>query len=206
MSTQLSNFRYFFLARIYDAALLWFYQPLVRRLVEAVNAEPGDQVLEVGVGTGISLPYYAPRKRVTAIDCSLPMLKLARKKAAEYPAVQVELQHAAGEDFQHEAGRFEHVVFCNSLSVVENPGALLSAYYASLRPGGHIYLLNHFTPERGPLRQLDRLLTPAGKLLGFKSFFPLSPLLAPDATVQIGPGRAGYWRIVHIQKPLLPTC
>ncbi|MBH8568036.1 class I SAM-dependent methyltransferase [Microvirga sp. STS02] len=206
MSTQLSNFRYFFLARIYDAALLWFYQPLVRRLVAAVNAEAGDNVLEVGVGTGISLPYYDPRKQVTAIDCSLPMLQRARKKAAEHPEVQVDLQHAAGEDFQHEAGRFEHVVFCNSLSVVESPGQLLNAYYASLRPGGHIYLLNHFTPERGPLRQLDRLLTPAGKLLGFKSFFPLSPLLAPDATVKIRHGRAGYWRIVHIQKPLSPPC
>lgn len=206
MSTQLSNFRYFFLARIYDAALRWFYQPLVRRLVEAVNAEPGDEVLEVGVGTGISLPYYAPHKRVTAIDCSLPMLQRARRKAAAHPEIQVDLRHAAGEDFQHAAGQFAHVVFCNSLSVVEQPGSLLGAYYASLRPGGSIYLLNHFTPEHGPLRYLDRLLTPAGALLGFKSFFPLSPLLAPDALVRTHRGRAGYWRIVHIQKPLSPSC
>ena len=202
MSTQLSNFRYFFLARIYDAALLWFYQPLVRKLIAAVNAEPGEHVLEVGVGTGISLPYYAAGKHVTAIDCSLPMLRLAEKKAVRHPAVRVELRHASGEDFQHDAGRFEHIVFCNSLSVVEQPAALLGAYYAALRPGGHIHLLNHFTPERGLLRQLDRLLTPAGKVLGFKSFFPLQPLLAPDARVRLGQGRAGYWRIVHIQKPL----
>jgi phosphatidylethanolamine/phosphatidyl-N-methylethanolamine N-methyltransferase len=203
MSTRLNNIRYYFFSAIYDVALQWFYRPLVRRLVEAVNAQPGEQVLEVGVGTGITIPFYAPTKQVTALDCSLPMLKLARKKAAQHPAVRIALEHAAVEEFDFGPAHFEQMVFCNCLSVVEQPARVLSACYDQLRPGGSLYILNHFTAERGLLRQLDRLLTPVGKVLGFRGFFPLQSLLNPatmsDVTILAG----RYWRVVRVRKPEL---
>ncbi|TGE29330.1 class I SAM-dependent methyltransferase [Hymenobacter metallicola] len=203
MSTRLNNLRYYFFSFIYDLALQWFYRPLVRRLIETVNAQPGEQVLEIGVGTGITIPFYAGRKQVTGIDCSLPMLQLARKKAAQHPAVRIALEHAAAEDFSSAAARFGQVVFCNSLSVIDQPRQVLSTYYAGLPPGGSLYILNHFTAERGPLRQLDKLLTPVGRILGFQSFFPLQQLLTPDMQPGLSVVAGGYWRIVRITKPAL---
>jgi phosphatidylethanolamine/phosphatidyl-N-methylethanolamine N-methyltransferase len=201
MSTKLNNFRYFFFTPIYDVALQWFYRPLVQQLIAAVNAQHGERVLEIGVGTGISLPYYnAQCKQVTAIDCSLPMLETARKKASRTPALRLSLEHAAAEDFESQAGQFDQIVFCNSLSVMQQPARVLAAYYELLPVGGSIYLLNHFTPESGILRQLDKLLTPVGTLLGFKNFFPLQHLIDSQNMVQISTLLHGYWRIVQITK------
>lgn len=202
MSTRLNNLRYFFFARVYDLALRRFYQPLVRQLVAAVNAQPGRQVLEVGVGTGISLPFYdAQRKHLTAIDCSAPMLDAARAKAAQLPGLQLALQEASAEDYALRAADFEQVVFCSVLSVVQEPAQVLRAYYEALRPGGRLYLLNHFTPAHGPLRLADRLLTPVGKVLGFRNYFPLQALTAGLPHPEITTLKPGYWSIVQITKP-----
>ena len=201
MSNRLNNFRYFLLAPVYDLALRWFYAPLVRRLIAAVNAQPGEQVLEIGVGTGISLPFYdAQRKHVTAIDCSLPMLASARRRAARSPQLQLTLAHAAAEDFASQPGQFNQIVFCNCLSVMQQPAQVLASYYDRLPAGGRIYLLNHFTPERGLLRQLDKALSPVGAVLGFKNFFPLPSLLNAQTMQQTSTLLGGYWRIVEISK------
>ncbi|MGI4875169.1 MAG: class I SAM-dependent methyltransferase [Janthinobacterium lividum] len=201
MSNRLNNFRYFFLSPIYDLALHWFYRPLVQRLIAAVNAEPGQQVLEIGVGTGISLPFYdARRKHVTAIDCSLPMLAAARRRAARTPGLHLSLEHAAAEDYLSQPGQFDQIVFCNCLSVMSQPAQVLATYYDRLSASGRIYLLNHFTPERGLLRQLDRVLSPVGAVLGFKNFFPLPNLLTARPMAHTRTMRGGYWRIVEISK------
>jgi len=202
MSTRLNNLRYFLFARVYDLALRRFYQPLVRQLVAAVNAQPGQRVLEVGVGTGISLPFYdAQRKHVTAIDCSAPMLQAAQAKSARFSALPLALEEASAEEYASRAADFEQVVFCSVLSVVQEPAQVLRAYYEALAPGGRLYLLNHFTPTHGPLRLADRLLTPIGKVLGFRNYFPLSALTTGLHRPEITTLRPGYWSIVQITKP-----
>jgi len=202
MSTRLNNLRYFLFARVYDLALRRFYQPLVRQLVAAVNAQPGRRVLEVGVGTGISLPFYdAQRKHVTAIDCSAPMLQAAQAKATQFPTLPLALAEASAEEYASRAADFEQIVFCSVLSVVREPAQVLQAYYEALAPGSRLYLLNHFTPAQGPLRLADRLLTPIGKVLGFKNYFPLSALTAGLHRPEITTLKPGYWSIVQITKP-----
>jgi phosphatidylethanolamine/phosphatidyl-N-methylethanolamine N-methyltransferase len=202
MSNRLNNLRYSLYARVYDRLLRRFYQPLVRQLVAAVNAQPGRRVLEVGVGTGISLPFYdAQRKHVTAIDCSAPMLEAARAKSAQFSGLSLTLEVASAEDYAGRAAGFEQVVFCSVLSVVSEPAQVLQAYYEALPPGGRLYLLNHFTPAHGPLRLADQLLTPVGKVLGFKNYFPLSALTAGLHRPEITTLKPGYWSIVQLTKP-----
>lgn len=202
MANTLNNLRYSVFALIYDRALQWFYQPRVRRLIAAIEARPDEPVLEIGVGTGLTLPHYGPQ-RVTAIDCSLPMLRRARHRAARLPAPErVELVHAAAEDYQGRVAEYGHVVFCNSLSVIPQARQLLGAYYAALPAGGSIYILNHFTPERGPLRLLDRALMPVGRLLGFRSFFPFSAVATAEIRAHARSVGGRYWRLIHIHKPL----
>jgi phosphatidylethanolamine/phosphatidyl-N-methylethanolamine N-methyltransferase len=202
MSTRLNNLRYFLLSPIYDLALQWFYRPLVRQLVAAVNAGPGREVLEVGVGTGISLSFYdAHCKHVTAIDCSAPMLQAARAKAAHFPTLPLTLELASAEEYAGRAAAFGQVVFCSVLSVVSQPAQVLQAYYQALPAGGRLYLLNHFTPTHGPLRLADRLLSPLGNVLGFKNYFPLSALTDVLHQPEISTLKPGYWSIVQITKP-----
>jgi phosphatidylethanolamine/phosphatidyl-N-methylethanolamine N-methyltransferase len=199
-ATRWNNLRYYFLAPVYDRALKWFYKPLVKQLIEKVNSSEGSAVLEVGVGTGISIPYYNQEKQVTAIDCSLPMLNNARKKIMQYPAAKIDLVHSGAESYADHAQQFDHIIFCNSLSVIADPREVLKNYYERLKNKGHIYILNHFTPERGLLHHIDKLLFPVGKVLGFKSYFPLSGVIDPSRMKHITVSLDGYWSIVTITK------
>ena len=67
-------------AGVYDTVFGGVSGPGRRRAVAAVNALPGSRVLEVGVGTGLALPHYAPGKHITGIDLSAEMLALARRR------------------------------------------------------------------------------------------------------------------------------
>ena len=57
-------------AGIYDRAFGAVSAPARRRTVALINRLPGRRVLEVGVGTGLALPLYAPEKRISGIDLS----------------------------------------------------------------------------------------------------------------------------------------
>jgi phosphatidylethanolamine/phosphatidyl-N-methylethanolamine N-methyltransferase len=191
--------RYYFLSRFYDLLIKWFYDRKLIRIVEMVNGSPGEQVLEVGAGTGLSLPHYAKNKQVVAIDSSKAMLKLAAKRNGRHT-----LLHRTAQEVLPSVGDFDHVVFCNVLSVIKHSDQLLLAYYSTLKSSASIYILNHFSPERGPLRLLDKLLRPAGYLLGFKSYFPIRSLLTDEMikNSSITPLTAGgYWSIIKITKP-----
>ena len=68
-------------APIYDKVFGSVFEQARRAAVVACE-QVGGRVLEVGVGTGISLPYYSPNCRVTGIDISEAMLEVARQRVA----------------------------------------------------------------------------------------------------------------------------
>lgn len=70
-------------AGIYDTVFGGILLGARRRAVAMVNQLPGREVLEVGVGTGLALPYYAADKRIIGIDLSAEMLALAGKRVAD---------------------------------------------------------------------------------------------------------------------------
>jgi phosphatidylethanolamine/phosphatidyl-N-methylethanolamine N-methyltransferase len=204
MAFNLNNIRYFFLSRLYNALLGRFYKRKIAALVEVVNREKGRRVLEIGVGTGLSLPFYSNEKEVVAIDSSRAMLNLAKDRLIDSTHPSVNVISISAEDYCAHASSFDQVVFCNVLSVLRAPKGLLQLYYNHLRPHSSIYILNHFTPPGGLLRFMDKLLWPVGKLFGFRSFFPVADLLSPEmmrnsSTTPLF--KEGYWSIVKIKKP-----
>src|SRR6266571_6038884 len=77
-------------AGFYDALFGPVLQPGRTAVVEGLGCRPGDRVLEVGVGTGLSLPLYPPSVRVTGIDVSREMLDKARARVAKRNFAHVE--------------------------------------------------------------------------------------------------------------------
>ncbi len=149
-----------------------------RRAVAAVNALPGRHVLEVGVGTGLALPHYAPAKRITGIDLSSDMLALARKKVREAGLVNVEALHEMdAEQTAFEDGRFDIAVAMFVASVVPNPRRLYSEMRRVVRPGGYLLFVNHFAAERGPRWWMEWALAPASRKLGWHPDFARDALL-----------------------------
>jgi phosphatidylethanolamine/phosphatidyl-N-methylethanolamine N-methyltransferase len=152
--------------------------PARRAAVAAVNRIPGEKVLEVGVGTGLALPLYNPVKRVTGIDLSTEMLRLARLRVADLALRNIDGLHemdAQATDFG--AGQFDVAVAMFVASVVPDPRALVRELRRVVRPGGTILFVNHFAASRGPVWWVERAMAPASAKLGWHPDFRLTHML-----------------------------
>lgn len=152
-----------------------------RQAVNYINSLAGS-VLEVGVGTGLSLQRYAPSLRVTGIDFSEEMLAKARKRVARLGLDQVaELRQmdARTLDFPNES--FDVVAAMHVLSVVPEPDRVMSEIARVLKPGGKLVITNHFERTKGPLAVLERLTAPFANVIGWHSDFKIDTVLQEDA-------------------------
>jgi len=156
-------------ALVYD---LVFGLPLVagRRLAAAaVNARGAGRVLEVGVGTGLTLPLYRADSKVVGIDLSPEMLARARRRVEGLGLGQVEaLLEMDGQRMEFPDGSFDTVVALHVLSVAPEPARLLQEMRRVCAPGGELLILNHFRSERAPWRWLERATAPLAAHLGFR--------------------------------------
>src|ERR1041385_5581523 len=77
----------------YDALFGPVLQPGRKAVLEALECRPGERVLEVGVGTGLSLPLSPPSVRLTGVDLSREMLEKARARVQRRGLANVEGRH-----------------------------------------------------------------------------------------------------------------
>lgn len=168
-------------AGVYDSLFGAVSAPARRRTMSVVNQLPGREVLEVGVGTGLALPYYTRDKRITGIDLSVDMLKQARRRVAHHGLHNVEALH----EMDAEATSFPDASFDTAVamfvaSVVPNPRRLLAEMRRVVRPGGSILFINHFAAPRGPRWWVERTMAPASRALGWHPDFAVEALFAPE--------------------------
>lgn len=148
-----------------------------RRTTRFVNDHGGD-VLEVGVGTGLSLPLYGPNVKVTGIDFSQEMLQKAKRRVAELNLQNVTAlrrMDAREMDFPDES--FDIVVAMHVLSVVPEPERVMSRIARVCRPGGRVVVTNHFARDKGVMAMLERALAPLESLIGWHSDFEIETVL-----------------------------
>ncbi|MEA2993329.1 MAG: phosphatidylethanolamine/phosphatidyl-N-methylethanolamine N-methyltransferase [Alphaproteobacteria bacterium] len=158
-------------APVYD---LVFGAVFERGRLAAIEAaqQVGGRILEVGVGTGISLPVYARTNRIVGIDISEPMLRKALHRVAEHRLDNVET--LAVMDAEHLAfpdGFFDVVVAQYVITAVPNPEATLDEFARVLRPGGEIVLVNHIGAETGFRRTFEQGFAPLARRLGWSPEF-----------------------------------
>lgn len=166
-------------ARVYDWLFGAVSAPARRRTVALINRLPGRRVLEVGVGTGLALPLYAPDKRVTGIDLSPEMLDRARKRVAERGLASVEmLAEMDAEAMSFSDGTFDIAVAMFVASVVPHPRRLVAEMRRVVVPGGQLLFINHFAAERGPRWWIEWALAPASNALGWHPDFAVEALLS----------------------------
>lgn len=143
-----------------------------RRHATKVANETGGRVLEVGVGTGLALPYYRSDLHVTGIDFSEDMLDRARTKIAEENLSHVaELRQMDARALDFPDGSFDTVVAMHLISVVPDPEQVMAEMARVCRPGGQILLVNHFAREEGWLAWFERKFAPFADHLGWHSNF-----------------------------------
>lgn len=148
-----------------------------KRVVDYINTRSG-RVLEVGVGTGLSLERYRPHLDVVGIDVSADMLDKAREKVREKNLRHVKAIHemdARHLDFPD--GHFDTVVAMYLVSVVPEPERVVAEMARVCKPGGEIVIVNHFARDRGMLARIERAMAPFADKLGWHPDFEMERIL-----------------------------
>lgn len=190
-------------APIYDFSFGKVSESPRRRTASHVNAR-GGRVLEVGVGTGLSLPLYSRRVEVTGIDFSHDMLAKAREKVDELglkPVKELRQMDARELDFPDET--FDTVVAMFLVSVVPEPERVVAEMARVCKKGGEVVLVNHFAREKGPLAAVEKALARFENTLGWHSDFAIERVTG-DARLKVidkapmGPG--GIFTFLRFQR------
>lgn len=158
-------------APVYDLVFGKVFDRGRRASIEAAE-RIGGRILEVGVGTGISLPDYSRSNRLVGIDISAPMLRKAQERVREQNLTNVDA--LAVMDAAHLAlpdAVFDVVVAQYVITAVPDPEATLNEFARVLRPGGEIVLVNHIGAEQGPRAIFERCFAPIARRLGWRPEF-----------------------------------
>ena len=158
-------------APVYDIVFGKVFERGRKASIEAAE-RVGGRILEVGVGTGISLPDYARSNRLVGIDISAPMLRKAKERVDNFALSNVEA--LAVMDAKHLAfpdGAFDVIVAQYVITAVPDPEATLDEFTRVLKPGGEIILVSRIGAEAGLRRTLEHWFAPAARKLGWRTEF-----------------------------------
>ncbi|HZT27556.1 MAG TPA: class I SAM-dependent methyltransferase [Pseudolabrys sp.] len=167
-------------APIYDIVFGAVFERGRREAIAAAErfcGPQGGRILEVGVGTGISLPDYRSVNRIVGCDLSEPMLRKARARVAAHALVNVEaLAVMDATRLALADASFDVVVAQYVITAVPDPEATLDEFARVTRPGGEIVLVNHIGAENGPRRVFEQCFAPVARRLGWRPEFPFKRL------------------------------
>lgn len=144
-----------------------------RRAAVAAACRVGLRILDVGVGTGLELPYFGATTQVVGVDLSEPMLRKAQERVRTLALRQVsglcvmDAARLAVAD-----GSFDAVVAPYVITTVPQPEATLDELVRAVRPGGEVVLVNHISAEQGPRAAFEKWLGRQTRHLGWRPEFP----------------------------------
>jgi phosphatidylethanolamine/phosphatidyl-N-methylethanolamine N-methyltransferase len=197
-------------ARVYDGLCGPLFRPAHAAAAQAANAVAGagGDIAEIGVGTGLMLPLYAPHTRVTGIDLSPDMLARARERVVQGRLAHVVALEAGDiHDLAHPNARYDAIVLPFVLTLLARPEAALDNCWRMLRPGGQIIIVSHFRSRHAGLARFEQWLAPLIAGVGLRPDFaierielwasvrPRALMLKPQSV-----GAAGVYTLVRIAR------
>jgi len=152
-----------------------------KHAVEMINQSKG-RVLEVGVGTGLSLPTYGKHLEIVGIDLSPEMLEKARERAANEELTNVAgLYEMDASELQFADASFDTVVAMYVMTVVPDAEKVMRELARVCRPGGEVIIVNHFSADDGMRGWVERRMAPFADKLGWHPVFDVERVLVcPD--------------------------
>jgi phosphatidylethanolamine/phosphatidyl-N-methylethanolamine N-methyltransferase len=170
MDSEAIGRSYAIFAPVYDLFFGKVLEPGRRAAIQLLEPKPGARILEVGVGTGLSLASYPAHTRVTGIDMSTAMLAKAQARVERQGLGHVEaLLPMDATAMEFEDNSFDAAICMYVVSVVANPMRLLEEMRRVCRPDGKLIVVNHFRTEGRVLRLAEFLLKPLHHMVHFRS-------------------------------------
>jgi Methylase involved in ubiquinone/menaquinone biosynthesis len=189
-------------APVYDAVFGPVMDGARKHAVAALPPGTG-RVLEVGVGTGISLPYYPDGVRVTGIDLSPHMLEIARRRIVRKGLSHVEaVKEMDASAMTFASASFDAAMAMYVMTVVPDPGRVFAEIRRVVRPGGRVLVLGHFAADSGLRVRLGHAVAPLCRALGWNSRITASFLAAAPGLRFVGEraaGLFGFYRLLEFE-------
>jgi len=165
-------------APIYDPIFGAFTRGPGRAAIAEINGLPPGRVIELGVGTGLSLPLYERRHRIVGVDLSPNMLVRAEKRVSAEGLSHVEaLLEMDAANLRFPDHSFDAAMAMFVITVVPDPDRVLAEMVRVVRPGGRVVLVNHFSVERGLRALVERWMSRFSARLGWRPNFPIERVL-----------------------------
>jgi phosphatidylethanolamine/phosphatidyl-N-methylethanolamine N-methyltransferase len=155
------------LSHLYDVIFRRVFYPRIARVIRSLEIEPGARVLEVGVGTGLSLDAYPAHCQVTGVDLAPEMLERAQDKVNRNGWRHVTLLQGDALDLKFPDDSFDYVMAFHVISVVPDPRRMLAEAQRVCRPGGLITVINHFRSPNPLIARVQRTVDPLFRWLGW---------------------------------------
>ncbi|KPV41147.1 hypothetical protein AN478_04400 [Thiohalorhabdus denitrificans] len=192
------------LAGVYDTVFGAIFHPGRKAVLDHLDLNPGEKVLEMGVGTGLSLPLYPRDVEVYGIDISEPMLEKAREKKVSEHLDNVKLLEVMdAEETTFEDDSFDVVVAAYVVTVVPNPKRCVDEMRRVCKPDGELVIVNHFQSENPVMGRLERALAPLSSALGWRPNMRQRELVEEtdlDVVEQRRVNLFGYWTMLKCRN------
>ena len=164
-----------------------------------LEVKPGENLLEVGIGTGLSLPLYPRHCRIMGIDISPKMLEKASEKVTEHRLTNIQLELMDAQNMSFPDNSFDCVTACYVVSAAPDPLKVVSEIRRVCKPGGRIVFINHFKSHNPILAAFETMVNGVCKKFGWETTLDLDALLEASNMTLLATEKVNmfdYWRAV----------
>jgi phosphatidylethanolamine/phosphatidyl-N-methylethanolamine N-methyltransferase len=158
---------YYEFSHLYDLIFRRVFYPRIARVIRSLDIEPGARVLELGVGTGLSLDAYPSHCHVIGIDLAPDMLERAQDKVNGNGWRHISLEQGDALNLRFDDDSFDYVMAFHVVSVVPDPMRMMHEARRVCRPGGVLTIINHFRSPNRAVSRLQRTIDPVTRRLGW---------------------------------------
>jgi ubiquinone/menaquinone biosynthesis C-methylase UbiE len=149
----------------YDRQMGFFERILFEGGREWACSQVRVDVLELAIGTGRNLPFYAGDVRLTGVELSPEMLAIARRRAEELKR-EVDLRLGDAQELEFEDESFDTVIITFGLCTIPDDRKAVAESHRVLRSGGRLVLLEHVRSPSRPVRSVQGALDPLAVRFG----------------------------------------
>ncbi|MFY9270735.1 MAG: methyltransferase domain-containing protein [Candidatus Manganitrophaceae bacterium] len=184
----------------YDLVFGKFFHQSRADAIQLLNIRGGESILEVGVGTGLSLPFYPKNCKVIGIDFCEPMLEKGEERVRRYDLGHIQLMKMDAMKMAFPDNSFDAVFAAYVITAVPDPHQVISEMIRVCKVGGKIVLLNHFKNVNPFISTCEKVISPLTKKLGFQADLDLATLLSGKPLMvkeKKSMKPLNYWKVVQ---------
>ncbi|MEK7773858.1 MAG: methyltransferase domain-containing protein [Deltaproteobacteria bacterium] len=156
-------------SNVYDVLFKRFFYPRIKHAITYMDIRPGERILDVGVGTGLSFSVFPKHCKVVGIDLSTEMLRKAREKIDKNGLHNINVLSMDAMSIGFRDDSFDKVFISHVVSVVPDPYRVMSEVKRVCRKGGQVVIINHFKSRNKLVETVEKIINPVCKKIGWRS-------------------------------------